>query len=143
TRVDAVVSLVMLAILAAVPFVPSTFLYIGHLNGGEPLVNPDIPTGWLAGYLLLLGALALVQVWRLVRPGHTRVRLGVEVAVDVAFGAFLTVLVLVQDQVIHPDLVATDHGGTAATAIRWSLVATIWAVVVWDQVETLRAHRRD
>lgn len=142
TRVDAVVSLVMLAILVAVPFVPSTFLYIGHLNGGEPLVNPAIPTGWLTGYVLLIGALALVQVWRLVRPGRSPARLGIDVVVDVVFGVFLTVLVLSHDSVIHPDLVAADDGGTATTAIRWSIIATIWVIVVWDQIETLRAYRR-
>ena len=69
TRVDAVVLLVTLAVLAAVPFVPSTFLSIGHLNGGGPLVNPEIRTGWLAGYATLIGALAVVRVWRLVSPG--------------------------------------------------------------------------
>ena len=142
TRVDAVVSLALLAVLAVVPFVPSTFLYIGHLNGGEPLVDPDIPTGWLAGHLLLIGALALVQAWRLVRPGGSRGRLGVEVTLDVVFGAFLTVLVLSQDSVIHPDLVAADDGSASTTAIRWSIIVTIWAIVAWDQAETLRAYRR-
>ncbi|GAA1732807.1 hypothetical protein SAMN06265174_102403 [Dietzia kunjamensis subsp. schimae] len=141
SRADAVVSLVLLAVLAAVPFVPSTFLYIGHLNGGEPLVNPAIPTRWFTGYVLLIGALALVQVWRLVRPGRSPARLGIDVVVDVVFGVFLTVLVLSHDSVIHPDLVP-DDGGTATTAIRWSIIATIWVIVAWDQIETLRAYRR-
>lgn len=139
TRFDAVSSLVMLALLAAAPFVPSTFLYIGHLNGGAPLVNPALPTFWIAGYLLLIAALALVQVWLLVRPGFQRGRLTVEVVTDVVFGLFLTALVLSQEQLIHPDLVDTVDGGTG-TAIRWGIVATIWAVVAWDQVETLRAR---
>lgn len=141
TRLDAVASLVMLSVLAAAPFVPSTFLYIGHLNGGAPLVNPALPTVWIAGYLLLIVALALVQVWLLLRPGFQRGRLAVEVVTDVMFGLFLTALVLSQDQLIHPDLVDTGGGGTG-TAIRWGIVAAIWAVVVWDQAETLRAYRR-
>ncbi|MGX1768605.1 HAAS signaling domain-containing protein [Dietzia sp. NPDC055343] len=142
TRVDAIVSLIVLAVLAAVPFIPSTFLYIGHLNNGEPLINPGLPTAWLAGYLILLVALALMQVWLLVQPGARRGRLVIEVAVDVAFGVFLTGLVLIQGQVIHPDLVATDADGTT-TAIRWVVIIAIWAIVVWDQVETLRAYRRE
>ena len=73
------------------PFVPSTFLYIGHLNGGGPLVDPAIPTAWRAGYLALIGALALVQVWRLARPARSRVRLVFEVLADIVFGVFLTV----------------------------------------------------
>lgn len=141
TRLDAVSSLVMLGVLAAVPFVPSTFLYIGHLNGGAPLVNPALPTFWIAGYLLLIAALALVQVWLLIRPQFQRGRLGVEVTTDVVFGLFLTALVLSQDQVIHPDLVDTDGGG-ATTAIRWGIIVSIWAVVVWDQVKTVRTYRR-
>ena len=141
TRFDAVSSLVMLALLAGLPFVPSTFLYIGHLNGGAPLINPAIPTAWIAGYLLLLAALALVQVWLLVRPGFQRGRLTVEVVTDVVFGLFLTALILTQDQLIHPDLVDTAEGGTGA-AIRWGIVAAVWVVVAWDQVGTLRAHRR-
>ncbi|MET3860948.1 hypothetical protein ABIE38_001873 [Dietzia sp. 2505] len=143
TRIDAIVSLNLLAVLAAVPFVPSTFLYIGHLNGGEPVVNPDIPTVWLAGYLALIGVLALVQIRRLARPGASRRRLAVEVVSDVAFGAFLTALVLSQDSVIHPDLVSAGGDDLPAAAIRWSVIATVWVIVIWDQVETLRAHRRD
>ncbi|MFN3338523.1 MAG: HAAS signaling domain-containing protein [Dietzia sp.] len=142
-RIDAIVSLVLLALLAAVPFVPSTFLYIGHLNGGEPLVNPDIPTVWLAGYLVLTGALALVQVWRLARPGRSRCRLAIEAVTDVVFGAFLTVLVLSQDSVIHPDIVTAGEDDLSTAAIRWSVIATIWVIVVWDQAETLRTYRRD
>ncbi|AWH94439.1 hypothetical protein [Dietzia psychralcaliphila] len=143
TRIDAIVSLNLLALLAAVPFVPSTFLYIGHLNGGEPLVNPDIPTVWLAGYLLLIGALALVQVWRLARPASSRWRVAIEVVTDVVFGAFLTVLVLSQDSVIHPDIVSAGQDDLSTAAIRWSVIATIWVIVIWDQTETLRAHRRN
>ena len=141
TRANAVISLVLLALLAAVPFMPSTFLYIGHLNDGEPLVAPGIPTFWTAGYLLLIGVLALIQVWLLLRPAPQPGRLAVEVCADVAFGVFLTALVLGQDPLIHPDLVAMDDGGTA-TAIRWVVVVAIWAIVVWDQVETVRAYRR-
>lgn len=140
THVDAAVSLVLLALLAAVPFVPSTFLYIGYLNGGEPLVNPDLPSVWLAGYLLLIAVLALVQAWRIVRPGRVRGRLIVEVVSDVVFGVFLTALVLSQDHVVHPDLVSADAGGPV-TAIRWGIAISIWVIVVWDQVETLRRYR--
>lgn len=63
-------------------------------------------------------------------------------AADVLFGAFLTVLVLSQDSVIHPDLFAADDLGASATAIRWSIIGTVWVVVVWDQVDTLRGYRR-
>lgn len=142
-RIEAAVSLLLLALLAAIPFVPSTFLYIGHLNDGEPLVNPDIPTAWLAGYLLLIGVLAALQLWRLARSGSSRGLLAVEVVIDVVFGAFLTVLVLSQDSVIHPDIIASGQGDLSTTAIRWSVILTIWAIVIWDQVETVRAHRRE
>ncbi|MCT1711718.1 hypothetical protein M3B38_06950 [Dietzia cinnamea] len=142
TRADAIVSLVMLALLAGVPFIPSTFLYIGHLNGGEPLINPDIPTGWVVSYLVLIGALALIQVWRLARPGRSRGRLALEMATDIVFGVFLTALVLSQQTVLHPDLVPADGDGGLATAIRWGLVAAVWVIVVWDQVETVRTFRR-
>lgn len=142
TRVNAVVSLVLLAILAAVPFVPSTFLYIGPLNDGEPLVNPAIHSGWLAGYLGFIAVLGLIQVWLLVRPAPQRGRPAVEVCADVAFGAFLTALVLSQDSLLHPDLVDTGPGDSATTIIRWGIVLAIWAIVVWDQIDTLRTYRR-
>ncbi|MBM7231371.1 HAAS signaling domain-containing protein [Dietzia cinnamea] len=142
TRADAIVSLVMLALLAGVPFIPSTFLYIGHLNGGEPLINPGIPTGWVVSYLVLIGALALIQVWRLARPGRSRGRLALEMATDIVFGVFLTALVLSQQTVLHPDLLPADGDGGPATAIRWGLVAAVWVIVVWDQVETVRTFRR-
>ena len=141
TRANAVVSLVLLAIFAALPFIPSTFLYIGHLNGGERLVNPAIPTPWIVGYLLLIGVLALIQVWLLLRPAPQPGRLAVEVSVDVVFGVFLTALALSQDSLIHPELVPAD-GGTVTTAIRWGVVVAIWAIVIWDQFETVRVYRR-
>lgn len=143
SRVDAIVSLVLIALLAAVPFVPSTFLYIGHLNGGEPLVDPGIPGIWLAGYLSLIGLLACVHAWRLARPGPIRRRLVAEIVIDVTFGVFLTALVLSRDSVLHPDLVAAGPDDLPTTVIRWSLVAAIWLIVAWDQVETARAYRRD
>ncbi|WP_314037486.1 HAAS signaling domain-containing protein [Dietzia sp. CH92] len=142
TRADAIVSLVLLALLAGVPFIPSTFLYIGHLNGGEPLINPDIHTGWVAGYLALIGALALIQVWRLARPGPSRQRLAVEVTTDVVFGVYLTALILSQETVLHPELVPAADGSATATAVRWGLVAAVWVIVAWDQVETVRTARR-
>lgn len=141
TRTDAVVSLVMLAILAVVPFLPSTFFYIGHLNGGERLIDPGIPTVWVTGYLLFIGLLALIQVWRLARPRQTGIRVGLEVAVDVVFGGFLTAFILGRSSILHPDLVAAGDDSTVAAVIRWGLVAAVWLIVVWDQVETLRAYR--
>lgn len=141
TRFDAVASLIVLAVLAGLPFLPSTFLYIGHLNGGGPLINPAIHTSWIVGYLVLIAALALVQVWLLLRPGFQRGRLAVEVVTDVAFGLFLTALVLSQDQVLHPGLVDADANAVSAT-VRWGIIVAIWAVVVWDQMETVRAYRR-
>lgn len=143
TRVDAIVSLALLALLAALPFTPSTFLYIGHLNDGEALIDPGIPTIWLAGYLVLLGLLACLQVWRLARPGPTARRLVAEIGIDVAFGAFLTALVLSRDSILHPDISTAVPEDLPTTAIRWSLVVGIWIIVAWDQVETVRTHRRD
>lgn len=142
-RVDAIVSLVLLAFLAALPFVPSTFLYIGHLNGGEALIDPGIPTIWLAGYLVLIGLLACLQLWRLARPGPTSRRLAAEVGIDVAFGVFLTALILSRDSILHPDILAAVPEDLPTTVIRWSLVVGIWLIVAWDQVETVRSYRRD
>jgi hypothetical protein len=142
-RVDVLVSLVLLALLAAVPFVPSTFFYIGHLNGGEPLVDPGLPTPWIAGYLGLIGLLTVIQIWRLVRPWASRGRLATEVAADVVFGVFLTVLVLTRDHVLHPDIVSAGADDLPATAIRWGIILSIWVIVAWDQVESLRAYRKD
>lgn len=43
---------------------------------------------------------------------------------------------------LHPDLLPADGDGGPATAIRWGLVAAVWVIVVWDQVETVRTFRR-
>lgn len=143
SRVEAGVSLALLGLLAAIPFLPSTFLYVGHLNGGEPLIDPGIPVVWRAGYLALLAILGGLQVWRLLRPGRSRARGVVDATTDVAFGVFLTALVLSRDSVLHPDIVAAGPGDPASTAIRWILIAAIWLVVAWNQIETARTYRRD
>lgn len=57
------------------------------------------------------------------------------------FGVFLTALVLSQDPVIHPQLIDADPGDTATTVIRWGVVVAIWAIVAWDQIETVRRYR--
>ncbi|WP_029090435.1 HAAS signaling domain-containing protein [Brevibacterium album] len=137
-RADALVSLVLIALLAAVPVIPTSFLYVGHLNGGEPFVNPGLAAGWFLGYWGLLALLAATEVWKAVRARLTPGPAFAGITVDVLIAAFLTVALLTQ-RVLHPAL--GDEGlldGALGTVLA---VAAVWAIFACDLVSTLRALR--
>lgn len=134
-RADGIASLVMLALLALIPLIPTTFLYVGHLNSGETFVNPQLGAGWLAGYWLLLILIAVGPVIHILRDRTTAVNGVWDVVVDLLMASFLTIALLTQE-VVHPDLAAASDLDLAV----W-LIPVIWAITLWDQVTTVRAHR--
>ncbi|GAA2098702.1 MULTISPECIES: HAAS signaling domain-containing protein [Brevibacterium] len=134
-RADATVSLVLLALLAALPFVPTTFLYVGHLNNGETFVNPELGAGWLAGYWALLALLAVTEAWKAVQARLTPANAFTGIAVDAVLTAFLTVALLTQP-VLHP---ALDGDGLFDTQLL--TLAGVWVIFAWDLIATLRALR--
>ncbi|WP_150460219.1 hypothetical protein [Nesterenkonia ebinurensis] len=138
-RVESIIGLVLLALLASVPALPTTLFYIGHLNNGETFINPDLPMPWLLGYWSFLAVLAAVEVWTLngKRP-LTLASTGVRIAADALLASYLTAAVLTQ-QVLHPDLAA--HLDLPAGV--WIVLAGIWAITLWDQISTIRAYRAD
>src|SRR5699024_6547168 len=75
-RAEAALGLVFILALATVPFIPTTLLYVGHLNHGGTFINPNLGMGWLLGYWGLLALLAAVEVFRFVtaRAHHRRVQ---------------------------------------------------------------------
>src|SRR5699024_6568366 len=66
-RADAIVALVFIVLLASVPLLPTSVFYVGHLNDGEPFVNPELGAVWFIGYWALLAAITAGVVWRLRR----------------------------------------------------------------------------
>ncbi|GAA4513404.1 HAAS signaling domain-containing protein [Brevibacterium yomogidense] len=134
-RADGVVSLVMLVLLALVPVVPTTLVYVGHLNGGETFVNPQLGAGWLFGYWLILLLMAAGPLIHAVRGRTTRATRVWDIVTDLVMASFLT-LALLSQPVLHPDLAAASGIDIAV----W-LIPVIWAVTLWDQIATVRAHR--
>ncbi|WP_413542448.1 HAAS signaling domain-containing protein [Citricoccus nitrophenolicus] len=130
-RSEAVTGLVFLAVLAVLPLVPTSFLYVGHLNDGGPFVNQALWGFWLPAYYVLLVMAAAVDLWTAVQ-GMSRPIVVARAVLDIAAGVFLTALVLTQ-QVIDP---AIDSGILqTAGAVDWVDVlylAVIWMVVAWD-----------
>ena len=51
--------------MALVPFLPTSFFYVGHLNDGGGFLNPGLWDGWIPAYLGFLLLLALIESWRL------------------------------------------------------------------------------
>lgn len=135
-RAEAGLNLVFIVILALVPFIPTSLFYVGHLNSGEPFINPDLGTGWLLGYWGFLVLMAIVEAVKFVRVSASPALLFSGAIIDVAIAVFLTVALLTQD-VLHPDL--TSASGAEVQQI--ITVIAIWVIVVWDQISTWRAHR--
>lgn len=134
-RADGIASLVMLVLLALVPLIPTTFVYVGHLNGGETFVNPQLGVVWLLGYWLLLALMAVGEIVRVLRDRTRPATVVWGIVGDLLMASFLTVALLTQD-VIHPDLAAASGIDLAV----W-LIPLIWVITVWDLVATVRAHR--
>lgn len=130
-RSEAIAGLVFLVILAILPLVPTSFLYVGHLNDGGPFVNQDLWSFWLPAYYTLLVMVAALNVWTIMR-GMVRSIVVVRAVLDLAGGLFLTALVLTQ-QVIDP---AIDSGiiqtAGAGDWVDVLYLAVIWLVVAWD-----------
>lgn len=134
-RADAIVSLVVIVLLASVPLLPTSVFYVGHLNDGEPFVNPELGAVWFIGYWALLAAITAGVVWRLRRGRLSTGPVALDMIADLAMAVFLTVALLTQD-VLHP---AIDTASAVPTAV-WA-IPLIWAITIWDQVSTVRAYR--
>ncbi|WP_231441999.1 HAAS signaling domain-containing protein [Brevibacterium zhoupengii] len=135
-RAEAVLNLVFIVLLALLPLVPTSLFYVGHLNNGEPFVNPELGFGWFLGYWGFLALMAIVEVVKLVRSSANTAVLVIGAILDVAMAVFLTIALLSQ-QVLHPEL--TNTSGADFQQI--ITVIAIWAIVIWDQISTWRAHR--
>lgn len=135
-RSEAIVNLVVLPVLAAIPLIPTTMFYVGHLNNGETFINPGLGTIWLIGYWALLALMMIVEIMRLVRPTRSISLVVASTVVDVAMAIFLTVALLTQP-VLHPDL-TTSAGANLQQVIT---VVAIWVLTIWDQINTWRGYR--
>ncbi|GAA1126893.1 HAAS signaling domain-containing protein [Citricoccus alkalitolerans] len=131
-RSEAIGGLVMVVLLALVPLIPTSFLYVGHLNAGGPFVNQDLWNFWLPAYYVLLAVEAMLGIWTIARGRTTRPRLAARAALDVVAGVFFTVLVLTQ-QVIDPAInsgILQTSGATDWVDVLYLVV--VWVVVLWD-----------
>ncbi|WP_209323419.1 HAAS signaling domain-containing protein [Brevibacterium renqingii] len=136
TRAEAALGLVFILALAAIPFIPTTLLYVGHLNRGGTFINPDLGTGWLVGYWAFLALLAAVEIVRFVTASTRPTVAIIGGIIDVAMAVFLTAAMLTQP-VFHPEL--TSASGAEVQQV--ITVIAIWIIVVWDQVSTWRVIR--
>jgi hypothetical protein len=137
-RPEPIASLVILAVMALVPFLPTSFFYVGHLNDGGGFLNPALWDGWIPAYLGFLAVFALIETWRLASGRWSTAMLTTMMATDVAFAAFLTIAFLSQD-VLDPALF-TGSGGEPGW-YQGIAVVLIWTVTVWDQLTTFKAYR--
>lgn len=129
---EAVVNLVFVAMLAFVPVLPTTFLYVGHLNGDGSFVNQGLWDFWIPAYYVLLAVVAAQAVWTLVRRGTSRPQIVVRAVTDVAAAVFFTALVLTQeviDPAIDSGILQTSGGEDWVDAL---YVVVIWLVAAWD-----------
>ncbi|WMY78810.1 hypothetical protein [Citricoccus sp. I39-566] len=131
-RSEAISSLVFLGIVALVPLVPTTFLYVGHLNGGGSFVNQALWDFWLPAYYVLILLGIAQSVWTLVRGRVTRAQVVARAMLDVVAAVFFTVLVLTQqvlDPAIDSGILQTSRGADWVDVL---YVAVIWLVALWD-----------
>ncbi|MGO3022525.1 MAG: HAAS signaling domain-containing protein [Brevibacterium sp.] len=137
-RAEAGLGLVFIVALAAIPFIPTTLLYVSHLNDGETFINPDLGVGWLVGYWAFLALMAAVEIIKFTTASAKPAVALIGGIVDVAMAVFLTIALLTQP-VLHPELTNTAN----ADIQQIITVIAIWIIVIWDQVSTWRIYRRN
>lgn len=137
-RAEAGLGLVFIVALATVPLIPTTLLYVGHLNRGGTFINPDLGVGWLVGYWAFLALMALVEIIKFTTASAKPTVALIGGIVDVAMAVFLTIALLTQP-VLHPELTNTAN----ADIQQIITVIAIWIITVWDQVSTWRTYRRN
>ena len=135
-RAEAVLNLIFIALLAAIPLVPTSLVYVGDLNDGETFINPDLGTPWLLGYWAILALMATIEIVKLARSSAAGGLLVTGMVLDVAMAVFLTIALLTQP-VLHPELTSAAN----ANIQQIITVIAIWIIVVWDQVTTWRTVR--
>lgn len=136
-RAEAGLGLVFIMALAAVPIIPTSLLYVGHLNDGEPFINPDLGIGWLLGYWGFLALLAAVEVVKFATASARPTVAFIGGIIDVAMAVFLTIALITQP-VLHPELTSAHDADIQQTIT----VIAIWIIVIWDQASTWRIYRR-
>ena len=137
-RAEAGLGLVFIVALAAVPLIPTTLLYVDHLNDGETFINPDLGVGWLVGYWAFLALMAVVEIIKFTTASAKPTVALIGGIIDVAMAVFLTIALLTQP-VLHPELTNTAN----ADIQQIITVIAIWIIVIWDQVSTWRIYRRN
>jgi len=123
---------------AANPLIPTTLLYVDHLNDGETFINPDLGVGWLVGYWAFLALMAVVEIIKFTTASAKPTVALIGGIIDVAMAVFLTIALLTQP-VLHPELTNTAN----ADIQQIITVIAIWIIVIWDQVSTWRIYRRN
>ncbi|MGO1949019.1 MAG: HAAS signaling domain-containing protein [Mycobacteriaceae bacterium] len=136
-RAEAVLNIVMLALLAVIPLLTTPLFYIGDLNSGETFVNPDLPTVWLVGYWALLAVLAGINVWNYRIRRLTAASVASGILADAVLAVLVTVAFLTQD-VLHPGLAAEID----ASWWNWAVVTAVWVIFLWDQINTVKTYRQ-
>jgi hypothetical protein len=139
SRGETITALVFLVIAAALPVIPSSFFYVGHLNDSGSFVNPELWSGWIPAYLAFVGAFVLVEGWKLIAGRWTAPILLTSIVADVAFAVFLSAALLTQD-ILDPRLFNGNYWRDVAW-IAPVAVAAIWAATAWDQAITWRNYR--
>lgn len=135
-RAEAALGLVFILALATIPFIPTSLLYVGHINHGGTFINPDLGTGWLLGYWGFLALLAVVEIIRFVNVSTRPTVAIIGGIIDVAMAVFLTIALLTQP-VLHPEITSAPN----ADIQQIIAAAAIWIITIWDQVSTWRTYR--
>lgn len=135
-RAEAALGLVFILALATIPFIPTSLLYVGHINHGGTFINPDLGTGWLLGYWGFLALLAVVEIIRFVNASTRPTVAIIGGIIDVAMAVFLTIALLTQP-VLHPEITSAPN----ADIQQIITAAAIWIITIWDQVSTWRTYR--
>ena len=137
-RAEAGLGLVFVVALVTVPLIPTTLLYVSHLNDGETFINPDLGVGWLVGYWAFLALMAVAEIIKFTTASAKPTVALFGGIVDLAMAVFLTIALLTQP-VLHPELTNTAN----ADIQQIITVIAIWIITVWDQVSTWRIYRRN
>ncbi|GAB3254405.1 HAAS signaling domain-containing protein [Arthrobacter pigmenti] len=145
TAVDSVVGIVLLIFAAVAIFWQEVRSVFTNTDGAIPLLHPDLWSGWIPAFMLLLALGIGMEVWKYQAGRWTMPVVVANALLDAATVGFVVLLIATQ-QWINPEFATAYEAVTGApfaeSVIGMLVIAGTLIIGVWDIVDSLIKHAR-
>lgn len=145
TAVDSTVGIALLVFAAVAIYWQEARSVFSTSDGPVALLNPELWTGWIPVFLVLLVLGIGVEVWKYLAGRWTLAVLMGNVLLDVATGVFVVLLVSTQ-QLVNSAFARAFEAETGASFndVAYAVVVVVGTLVIclWDIIDSMLKYRR-